>query len=196
MKIAFFDFDGTITKEDSTAKFIRYFVGDIAFIKGIIILLPMIIAYKLKIVTNNEIKKRLITYFFKGVDIIYFTKKAKEFSLNMLDPLIRKKALDRINWHKSNGDKLVIVSASINLWLLPWCKKNKISLLATELEILNNKITGNLISKNCYGPEKVIRILKSYDLLKYDYIYAYGNSRGDYEMLELANEKFYKPFRQ
>ena len=196
MKIAFFDFDGTITKDDSTAKFIRYFVGDIAFIKGIIILLPMIIAYKLKIVTNNEIKKRLITYFFKGIDIIYFTEKAKEFSLNMLDPLIRKKALDRINWHKSNGDKLVIVSASINLWLLPWCKKNKISLLATELEILNNKITGNLISKNCYGPEKVIRILKSYDLLKYDYIYAYGNSRGDYEMLELANEKFYKPFRQ
>ena len=195
MKIAFFDFDGTITKDDSTAKFIRYFVGDIAFIKGIIILLPMIIAYKLKIVTNNEIKKRLITYFFKGIDIIYFTEKAKEFSLNMLDPLIRKKALDRINWHKSNGDKLVIVSASINLWLLPWCKKNKISLLATELEILNNKITGNLISKNCYGPEKVIRILESYDLLKYDYIYAYGNSRGDYEMLKLANEKFYKPFR-
>ena len=63
MKIAFFDFDGTITKDDSTAKFIRYFVGDIAFIKGIILLLPMLIAYKLKIVTNNEIKRRLITYF-------------------------------------------------------------------------------------------------------------------------------------
>ena len=166
MKIAFFDFDGTITKDDSTAKFIRYFVGDIAFNKGIILLLPMLIAYKLKIVTNNEIKRRLITYFFKGIDIIYFKKKAKEFSLSMLDPLIREKALDRINWHKSNGDELVIVSASINLWLLPWCEKNKISLLATELEILNNKITGNLISKNCYGPEKVTRILESYDLLK------------------------------
>mgnify|MGYP003689854237 CR=1 FL=1 len=87
MKIAFFDFDGTITKDDSTAKFIRYFVGDIAFIKGIILLLPMLIAYKLKIVTNNEIKRRLITYFFKGIDIIYFKKKAKEFSLSMLDPL-------------------------------------------------------------------------------------------------------------
>ena len=195
MKIAFFDFDGTITKDDSTAKFIRYFVGDLLFIKGVIILLPMIIAYKLKIVTNNEIKRRLITYFFKGIDIKYFTEKAKEFSLNMIDPLIRKKALDRISWHKSNGDELVIVSASINLWLLPWCEKNKISLIATELEIINNKITGNLISTNCFGPEKVKRILKSYDLLNYDCIYAYGNSRGDHEMLELATEKFYKPFR-
>ena len=195
MKIAFFDFDGTITKDDSTAKFIRYFFGDLVFIKGVIILLPTIIAYKLKIVTNNEIKRRLITYFFKGIDIKYFTEKAKEFSLNMIDPLIRKKALDRISWHKSNGDELVIVSASINLWLLPWCEKNKISLIATELEIINNKITGNLISTNCFGPEKVKRILKSYDLLNYDCIYAYGNSRGDHEMLELATEKFYKPFR-
>ena len=195
MKIAFFDFDGTITKDDSTAKFIRYFFGDLVFIKGVIILLPTIIAYKLKIVTNNEIKRRLITYFFKGIDIKHFTEKAKEFSLNMIDPLIRKKALDRISWHKSNGDELVIVSASINLWLLPWCEKNKISLIATELEIINNKITGNLISKNCFGPEKVKRILKSYDLSNYDCIYAYGNSRGDYEMLELATEKFYKPFR-
>ena len=74
-------------------------------------------------------------------------------------------------------------------------EKNKISLIATELEIINNKITGNLISTNCFGPEKVKRILKSYDLLNYDCIYAYGNSRGDHEMLELATEKFYKPFR-
>ena len=117
MNIAFFDFDGTITKKDSTAKFIRYFVGDIAFIKGVIILLPFIIAYKIKILSNNEIKKKLVTYFFKDIDIEDFTEKAREFSLNMIDPIIRKKALDRILWHKKNGDELVIVSASINLWL-------------------------------------------------------------------------------
>ena len=28
----------------------------------------------------------------------------------------------------------------------------------------------------------------------YKYIYAYGNSRGDYEMLDIANESHYKPF--
>ncbi len=194
MNIAFFDFDGTITKKDSTAKFIRYFVGDVAFVKGIIILLPMIIAYKIKILSNNQIKKKLITYFFKDIDIKYFTKKAREFSLNMLDPIIRKKALDRIIWHKNNNDELVVVSASINLWLLPWCEKNDIKLIATELEVIDNKITGNLISINCYGPEKVKRILQHYDLSNYTCIYAYGNSRGDREMLEIATEKFYKPF--
>ena len=38
MKIAFFDFDGTITKQDSTIKFIRFFSGDLKYIAGIIIL--------------------------------------------------------------------------------------------------------------------------------------------------------------
>ena len=59
----------------------------------------------------------------------------------------------------------------------------------------DNIITGNFITKNCYGQEKVNRIKESYDLSKYDLIYAYGDSRGDKEMLELANNSFYKPFR-
>ena len=60
MKIAFFDFDGTITKEDSTIKFIRYLVGDFKFFIGILILLPCIILYKLKIISNNLIKQIII----------------------------------------------------------------------------------------------------------------------------------------
>ena len=57
MKIAFFDFDGTITKEDSTIKFIRYLVGDIKFFIGVILLLPVITLYKVKIISNNLIKQ-------------------------------------------------------------------------------------------------------------------------------------------
>ena len=64
--------------------------------------------------------------------------------------------------------------------------KNKIHVL-----IVDHKLRAD--SKN--EAAKVKRILKSYDLSNYDCIYAYGNSRGDYEMLELATEKFYKPFR-
>jgi len=32
-------------------------------------------------------------------------------------------------------------------------------------------------------------------LNNFSFIYAYGDSRGDDEMLELAQEKYYKPFR-
>jgi len=56
-------------------------------------------------------------------------------------------------------------------------------------------VTGKLLSKNCYGIEKANRIQEVYNLSDYKHIYAYGDSRGDRELLELADESFYKPFR-
>jgi phosphatidylglycerophosphatase C len=194
MKIAFFDFDGTITKADSTARFIRYLVGDSKFFIGIFFLLPFIFLYILNLISNNSIKEILITYFFKGKNINEFKKHAEYFSLNMLEPLIRKKALKEIQWHKENGHDVVIVSASIDLWLRPWCIKNDVALISSMLEVHNNIITGKTRSKNCYGSEKVKRIQELYNLSEYSYIYSYGNSRGDYEMLKIANESHYKPF--
>ena len=194
MKIAFFDFDGTITKADSTARFIRYLVGDSKFFIGILFLLPFMLLYILNIISNNSIKQILITYFFKGKSINEFKKHAEYFSLNMLEPLIRKKALEQIAWHKENGHDVVIVSASIDLWLRPWCIKNDIVLISSMLEVNDQIITGKTRNKNCYGLEKVTRIKELYNLSEYSYIYSYGNSRGDYEMLKIANESHYKPF--
>ena len=194
MKIAFFDFDGTITKADSTARFIRYLVGDSKFFIGIFFLLPFMFLYILNLISNNSIKQIIIAYFLKGKSINEFKKHAEYFSLNMLEPLIRKKALKQISWHKENGHDVVIVSASIDLWLRPWCIKNDIALISSMLEVNDNVITGKTRKKNCYGLEKVIRIKELYNLSEYSYIYSYGNSRGDYEMLKIANESHYKPF--
>ena len=195
MRIAFFDFDGTITKQDTLIKFIRFFVGDIKFIVGILVLLPKFIAYKFNLVSNQYIKENITKYFFSNIDITEFKIKAEQFSLNNIDILIRKNALERIKWHQKNNHKVVVVSASIDYWLKPWCDKNHIDLIATQLEVNNNKLTGRLNNKNCFGSEKVRRIMGKYKLSNYDYIYAYGDSRGDYEMLQISSEKSYKPFR-
>jgi len=56
-------------------------------------------------------------------------------------------------------------------------------------------VTGKLLTKNCYGIEKANRVKEIYDLSHYERIYAYGDSTGDTELLALANESFYKPFR-
>ena len=195
MRIAFFDFDGTITKQDTLIKFIRFFVGDIKFIVGILVLLPKFIAYKFNLVSNQYIKENITKYFFSNIDITEFKTKAEQFSLNNIDIITRKNALERIKWHQKNNHKVVVVSASIDCWLKPWCDKNNIDLIATQLEVKNNKLTGRLNNKNCFGSEKVRRIMGKYKLSNYDYIYAYGDSIGDYEMLQISSEKSYKPFR-
>jgi phosphatidylglycerophosphatase C len=52
MKISFFDFDVTVTKEDSLIKFIRFAAGDMKTAWGMLFLLPMLIKYKLKTYTQ------------------------------------------------------------------------------------------------------------------------------------------------
>lgn len=195
MKISFFDFDGTITTDDSLLKFIRFVVGDMKFIIGLIVLSPILTLYKLKLIPNYKAKQKMLSYFFKGCSEEYFKNVANEYSLVHIDKIVRPKAIEKINWHKNQGHKVVVVSASIECWLRPWCEKNNLELIATKLEIKDDIVTGKLLSKNCYGVEKVNRIKELYNLEKYDYIYAYGDSSGDKQMLEIAHEKFYKPFR-
>ena len=194
-KIVFFDFDGTITTDDSLLKFIRFVVGDRRFLLGLIVLSPMLVLYKLKLIPNYKAKQYMLSWFFKGMSKDAFFKVANEYSLVHIDKILRPKAIEKINWHKNQGHKVVVVSASIECWLRPWCEKNGLELIATKLEIKDDIVTGKLLSKNCYGVEKVNRIKEIYNLKDFEYIYSYGDSSGDKQMLELAHEKFYKPFR-
>ena len=60
--------------------------------------------------------------------------------------------------------------------------------------MIDNFLTGKFQGKNCFGPEKVSRIKNKFDLKKVKKIYAYGDSTGDSEMLELADYKYLKYF--
>ncbi|MDL0079793.1 HAD family hydrolase [Helicobacter zhangjianzhongii] len=55
-------------------------------------------------------------------------------------------------------------------------------------------VSGEFATPNCYGEQKAVRIRARYDLSNYAEIYAYGDSKGDRAMLELATHAFYKPF--
>jgi HAD superfamily hydrolase (TIGR01490 family) len=195
MTIVLFDFDGTITIGDSLIKFIRYAVGDIKAVWGVLLLSPVLVAYKLKFIPNDKAKQWVLSYFFKGMEQQQFQKVAKEYSLKHIDIILRPKAMEKIAWHKEQGHTIVVVSASIENWLKPWCDENSLDLIATKLEIKDGIVTGKFLTKNCYGTEKASRVNESYNLSDYEHIYAYGDSRGDKELLELADESYYKPFK-
>lgn len=194
MELSLFDFDGTITTKDSLADFTQYAVGKPAYYLGLLSLLPILTAYKLKLIPNYIAKEKLITHFFKDWDVEHFQKLADQYSIEQIDKIIRPKAMEKIKWHQSQNHKVVIVSASIECWLKKWCQSNNIDLISTRLESIDGKLTGKLATKNCHGIEKVNRIKEQYELNNFDYIYAYGDSIGDKEMLELSNQSYYKIF--
>ena len=193
--LAIFDFDGTITTDDSLIRFIRFVVGDLKTLWGMVFLSPMLVVYKLKLIPNYKAKQMMLSYFFKGMDKQQFQKIAEEYSLKHIDTILRPKAMEKITWHKELGHKVIVVSASIEYWIRPWCDQNGLDLIATKIKVKNGLITGKFLTKNCYGIEKVNRVKEAYNLDDYDCIYVYGDSRGDKELLELADKSFYKPFR-
>lgn len=194
-KLALFDFDGTITTKDSLADFIQYAVGKPSYYIGLLLLSPMLTAYALKLIPNHLAKEKLITHFFKEWNVDQFQKLAEQYSREEIDKITRPKAIEKIRWHQEQGHKVIIVSASMECWVKAWCDKNNIDLISTRLEIKDKKLTGNFATKNCYGIEKANRVKQAHDLSLYDHSYAYGDSRGDKELLALADESFYKPFR-
>ncbi len=195
MRLALFDFDGTITTKDSMVEFIQYAVGKKKYYFGLLILSPILMAYKLNLYPNDKAKERLLAHFFKKITIKEFQKIVINYDKNELDKIVRKEAIEKIVWHKKQGDEVVVVSASMECWLKLWCDRQNIKLIATKLEIENGKFTGRFSTKNCYGEEKVSRLQELYSTKKYSHIYAYGDSLGDRELLALADEAFYKPFR-
>ena len=194
-EIALFDFDGTITTKDTFIEFTKYSVGDIKFFLGVLYLSPMLIAFKLKLIPNYKAKEYMLSYFFKGIEEDKFKELATNYSLNKIDNIVRKRALQEIKQHKKNGVKVVIVSASIECWLKPWCKRENLELISTKLEFINGKFSGRLLTKNCYGIEKVNRIKEQYNLKEFKTIYGYGDSSGDKDMLSISTKSYYKPFR-
>ncbi|KAA3646886.1 MAG: HAD-IB family hydrolase [Proteobacteria bacterium] len=194
MKLALFDFDGTISHKDSMIDFIQFAVGKRRYFSGLVKQSPMLLSYLLKRTSNSEAKQSMLAHYFSGWPAQHFSKTAKLYAEQSLPNIIRTKALDRILWHQTQGHRVIIVSASIENWLKPWCDYLNIELIASHLAISNDSVTGRLQGLNCHGPEKVRRVEEYLKLTDYQYIYAYGDSSGDKQLLTLADEPHYKAF--
>ncbi len=194
-RIAFFDFDGTITTRDTLLEFIKFYKGTFSFLMGFVLYSPYLAAFKLKIIPNYVAKQKVLQHFFKGEKKDIFQRKCNSFADAILPGLIRPKALAEIEKLKVAGFTIVIVSASAENWIQKWAAEHDLQLMGTRLVTENNIITGKIDGTNCYGDEKVCRIKEHYNLQAYKDIYCYGDSAGDTAMLRLATIKFYKPFR-
>lgn len=194
-KIAAFDFDGTITTKDTFLEFIKFAKGNLSFYMGFLLYSPVILAFKLKLYPNWKAKQLVFTHFFKGMEYSEFRCLGERFA-NKLELLIHPLAAKEISSHIKEDTQVYIITASIYEWVLPWCKKNGIeSVIATNVEIdSSGKLTGKFSSLNCFGKEKVLRLLEMEPDRNSYRLVAYGDSRGDKELIEFADEGWFRKF--
>lgn len=193
-KIYAFDFDGTLTTQDTLLAFIKFVHGKRKLYAGLLLFAPLLLLMKLKLYSNAKAKERVLCYFFSGMPLKLFREACHNFAITH-QYLLRPQGMQLIKECLLYADEVVIVSASVEDWMKPFFEKlPKVHVVGTKIGVSNGYVTGKLVSPNCYGKEKVRRMQELYPNRKTYFLSAYGDSRGDKELLAYADEKHYRPF--
>ena len=191
-KIVFFDFDGTLTKKDVFLMFfLKYFVSIKIIIELILDFKIILVPFKKKAILEN-IKIRWIFHALKNKNIEDVNIIAKNFIDHKWQKIKNTNIFNALIKHQSNNDKIVIVTANLDILLAPWCKEKNIDLICTELEIKKDQYTGLILNDHCFGKVKSQRIMNQYKLQNYSAVVVYGNWPDDKEMLQLATSDEFK----
>lgn len=199
-KIYCFDFDGTLTTSDTLLEFIKYAKGRGRFLIVFLMYSPLLVLMKLHLYPNWKAKQQIFAHLFAGMRIEKFDALCRGFAEES-QHLLRPKGITLMHEALVAGAQVFIVSASIDNWVRPFFDIRNlkgVQVLGTQIEVEDGKLTGRFKSNNCYGKEKVHRIaeaLKSFERSEYE-IEAFGDSRGDKEMLAFADKGHFKPFRE
>lgn len=192
--VAAFDFDGTLTRRETLLPFLLHMLGAAAVARHALILSPTLAGYGLGMIRNDVAKEKVFIQCLAGMGMDELQREGENFAADVLPGLLRHEAMQRLEWHKQRGHRCVVISASLELYVRPWAIKAGFDdVIATHLETRDDgHVTGKLSGVNCYGIEKVRRLEALLGARDGYSLYAYGDSRGDRELLSLADYPYYR----
>ena len=184
-KLACFDVDETLTYTDSFLLFLRYTTNPLLFVLKMLSVTPYFLLYAIRLISRDRVKNHLLSAFLKDMRQDKYLSLCQSYAANIYPIISRDDGLLRIKSHQGVGDKVVLVSASLEDYLLPWAQSLGINtIIATRMEVIEGRLSGKMLGENCRGIIKVKRIRELFPYA--EIIAAYGDSAGDKEMLEAA----------
>ena len=194
--IVAFDFDGTLTVRDSFTQFLRWRAGPGGWTLGLVKMAKATAAYA-RDRDRGAIKAASVKVFLKGVTRSELENDAARFADHAWDRFMRPDALKVWEDWGRKGAHRVIVTASPEITVAPFARRlGAEGLLGTHLTFdADDRITGAFSSPNCRGEEKVRRLRAVYGPAM-TLAAAYGDTSGDTEMLEIADQPGFRVFRE
>ena len=192
--IVAFDFDGTLTVRDSFIAFLKWRAGPGRYALGLLRLAPDALAYLLHR-DRGRIKAAAVREYLRGVPRERLEADAREFAERFSRSLLRPDAVAAWKRWQDEHVRLVIVTASPEVLVAPFARGlGADGLLGTELDFdAHGRVTGRFATPNCRGPEKVARLKAAFGP-DVEIKAAYGDTRGDREMLAMAGIAGYRVF--
>jgi len=196
--VAAFDFDGTLLQGDCLLLFHRLLKGPAEMVLSWIRMLPALLRWKTGRRSTAWFKQHYLAVILAGTEERKRQQVVGRDLPQLLIQRLRPEAVSRLRWHAQQGHRLVIVSASPRALIQPVAQHLGAELIATETSDLVSKTAisnPQLTSANCKGDEKVRR-LEAWlgQPLQEIELYAYGDSRGDRELLQAADEPHWRSF--
>ncbi|MBL7260230.1 HAD-IB family hydrolase [Paractinoplanes lichenicola] len=187
--VAAWDVDGTLVFGDTLLPFLRRFVGTAA-LSGILL---DVIARNL--LSRDAAKAALLQRVLGGRELAEVDAVARDYTTTLMHRT-RPGCLRRWQWHRNQGHRLVLASASPDLYLTHLGSRlGADAVLSTTMEVVNGRVTGRMIGPNCRGEHKASRLLHYLSGHPTNKLWAYGNSRADEPMLALADVAERRPGR-
>lgn len=191
--IAAFDFDGTLTHRDTLFGFLRFACGAPALMAALARSVPTLVRSRsgrapAALALRDAGKERLLRSLFAGRDATWFDERGEAYA-RTLPGRLRPDMVDRLEWHRAEGHRLVIVSASLDTYLTHFGREHGFDeVIAVRLATDGGTLTGSLEGPNVRGPEKEVRLRRWLERAGHaGEIWAYGNSSGDRELLAMAD---------
>ena len=184
--VAAFDFDGTLVPGDSLPRFLSLLLGRNHFAEVLGRAAPAMFSGYRRAGRDGS-KAVLLGRAVAGVPAARAAEVGERFASRLVGQ-IRPTMVERLAWHREQGHQIVLVSASLALYLEPFGELTGFDdVIATRLEVgPGDLLTGRIHGDNVRAGQKALLLSR---LLGADpvTVWAYGDSRGDREMLAMAD---------
>jgi len=185
---AFFDMDNTVLCDSSGRLYLQYLrrKGLLAWPRWLAITWQVGL-YMIGLTSFPQLMARLMTQV-AGADEAEAWRISVAWFDEMLRDYINPAARERISWHREQGHRVAIVSASTPYAVSPVAHELGLgdNYLATRLEVISGRFTGRVIEPPCYGAGKVA-LAHAYSMqhnLDLAASYFYTDSHHDLPLLE------------
>ncbi len=187
--MAAFDFDGTLVPGDSLAPFLLRLLGRPGFARAMSRSSPAMLA-RYRREGRDGAKAALLARTLAGCNAAEVEAAGRRYGTQLVTR-IRPAMGRRIDWHRHEGHRLVLVSASLAVYLEPWGEAMGFdAVIATRLEVgASGQLTGLLAGANVRAGEKARLLTACLAARGWTGVelWAYGDSAGDRELLAMAD---------
>jgi len=155
-RVVFLDLDNTLIKGHSQKLFMRYLLNKGLLSKGLCLkIMFQYLSYDLGILDNFKQLREDAFSMLKGVSVARMSGLYDNFFKEIIAPRLRPTMVNIINLHKTRGDTLILITASMHEIA------ERISdalgldyIIATELEVSQDLYTGKILYGPVYADEK------------------------------------------